>query len=149
MNTNALSELQPDATTAKRAQYEAFEFALESPGHIRVTNGSYGDESDDHTYTVAVDNGVPTSCECPADTYGSGACKHRVAVAIRAPVLEAATGSQRDVATDGGEVLETNQNGEERPDDCECLPTFNPEGLGCFPCWQAGFETANPTATKS
>ncbi len=53
MTTNALAELEPDAPTAKRAQYEAFEFALEAPGLLRVTNGSYGDdEKADHSYTV-------------------------------------------------------------------------------------------------
>ncbi|WP_114578519.1 SWIM zinc finger family protein [Saliphagus sp. LR7] len=53
-----------------------------------------------------VENGVPVACECPADTYRDGACKHRVAVAIREPVLAAATadGSRDRVATDEGEM---------------------------------------------
>lgn len=34
-----------------------------------------------------------------------------------------------------------------RPGDCDCLPTFDTNGLGCWPCYQNGFKTANPNAT--
>ncbi len=103
MCKETLAALEPDATTTKRAQYEAFEFALEAPGLIRVTNGSYGDDAVDHSYLVNVEEGIPTACECPAFEYQPGACKHMVAIAIREPVLEAAT---TEVATDGGELVD-------------------------------------------
>ncbi len=45
MSRSALSEHQPDAKAVQRAQYEAFEFSFEAPGCVRVTNGSYDDES--------------------------------------------------------------------------------------------------------
>lgn len=48
-----------------------------------------------------VESGVPVACEYLADTYHSGACKHRVAVEIRDPVLK-----------DHGET----------DDDCDLLP---------------------------
>ncbi|WP_114578677.1 SWIM zinc finger family protein [Saliphagus sp. LR7] len=143
MTTNALAELDVDAPTAKRAQYEAFEFDLEAPGLLQVINGSYGDdEKREHSYRVNIENGVPVTCECPSDTYQDGACKHRVAVAIREPVLEAATAdhSQDRVATDGGDfviagdegpVLETNDvdetNAETEDWACSTLP-------GDYPC---------------
>lgn len=48
------------------------------------------DDPEDHEYRVSVVDGVPTVCECPADRYHDEVCKHRVAVAIRRPVLAAA-----------------------------------------------------------
>lgn len=36
----------------------------------------------------------------------------------------------------------------DRPQDCDCLPSMDTDGLGCFPCYLAGFETANPDATE-
>lgn len=151
MCKNTLAELEYDASTAKRAQWEAFEFALEAPGLITVTNGSY-DDPENHEYRVNVENGVPVACECPADTYQKGACKHRVAVAIREPVLEAATDYEtpehtKAVATDGGQLVEDTDDTDGRPEDCDCLPTFDADALGCWPCYRDGFETANPNAT--
>lgn len=35
-----------------------------------------------------------------------------------------------------------------RPEDCDCLPSMDPDGLGCFACYRAGFKTANPDATE-
>lgn len=133
MCTNALSELQPDATTTKRAQYEAFEFDLEAPGLVRVTNGSYGDGADDHSYTVTIEAGVPTSCTCPADEHRSGACKHRVAVAIREPVMDAAS-SEPVPIPDGGAVLSPETQGTD-PEDTDAA--------GC-PHWNGEFYTPQP-----
>lgn len=59
-----------------------------------VRNESYGVEADDHTHAVTVTDGVPTACTCKADEFGDGACKHRVAVALAKPVLEAANAVQ-------------------------------------------------------
>lgn len=114
MSRKAMTALQFDAPTAKRAQWEAFEFTLEAPGILRVANGSYGDDAAEHTYRVNVEGGVPVACECPADTHHEGACKHRVAVAIRKPVLDAASAydyesepeAEVEVATDGGQRIE-------------------------------------------
>ena len=94
---------------------------------------------------MTVENGVPTSCECPADTYRSGACKHRVAVAIREPVLEAAGAQSREVATDGGVVVDertVDRDDVKRPADCDCLPTF--DDLPCWACYRDGFRSPNP-----
>ena len=120
MCKDTLAALEPDAQTAKRAAYEAFEFDLEAPGLVRVTNGSYGDDAENHSYLVNVEGGVPSACECKAFEYGNGkACKHMTAVAIREPVLEAArtpeinaktpdSMGQQVVATDGGLLVEAN-----------------------------------------
>ncbi|MFC7009369.1 SWIM zinc finger family protein [Halalkalicoccus salilacus] len=116
---------------------------------MTVRNESH-ENADEHSYRVNIKNGVPAACECPADIYHEGACKHRVAVAIRAPVLEAATEYERDqepeVAPDGGTIIERSaaceQQVESRPVDCDCLPTF--EDLPCWPCYREGFRTPNP-----
>ena len=90
MTTNWLDDLQVSPEVAKRAQYEGFEFEIDAPGLVLVRNASW-ENPDDHEYLVNVVNGVPVVCECPADRYHDGACKHRVAVAIRLPVLTAAS----------------------------------------------------------
>lgn len=116
MCQNALARLDVNAQTAKRAQWEAFEFRL-TAGSVEVRNESHpAGEVADHTYSVEVEDGVPVACDCPADEYQSGACKHRVAVAIREPLLDAASEARTpasasedvpaDVATDGGRAVE-------------------------------------------
>lgn len=45
--------LDVNATTAKRAQWEAFEFTIIGEGDIEVVNGSH-EEPEEHTYTVHV-----------------------------------------------------------------------------------------------
>ncbi|WP_332101220.1 SWIM zinc finger family protein [Halalkalicoccus salilacus] len=157
MCTETLSALEFDASTAKRAQYEAFDFELEVPGIVTVRNESH-ENGDEHSYRVNVAGGVPVACECPADMYHDGACKHRVAVAIREPVLEAASEYERhqelEVVTDGGTPVERpmayqdaqEQREDTRPADCECLPVF--EGLPCWPCYREGFLLSNPTAEE-
>lgn len=82
-----LAALEVTSRILKRAQYEAFSFTLTAEG-VRVRNNSHADPSE-HEYLVTVADGVPTSCTCPADAYSEGACKHRAAVAIRAPVTDA------------------------------------------------------------
>lgn len=87
-----LTRLQTNQRTIKRAQYEAFEFSLTARG-ILVRNASHAKPAD-HEYLVTIQDGLPTSCECPADEHYEGACKHRVAIAIRRPVLDAALTAQ-------------------------------------------------------
>lgn len=166
MTNDALTALNADATTTKRAQYEAFEFTVDGPD-VHVRNGSYGADADDHEYTVHVESGIPSDCTCPAFEHRDGACKHMVAVAIREPVLEAAT--DPDVATDGGErtsgsrsssglrsdggelVVASDTTGvddtDERPEDCDCLPTF--DDLPCWPCYRDGFRSPNPDTEEA
>ena len=117
----------------RRAEYEAFEFAL-IPEGVLVTNCSHADPNE-HRYLVRVVDGLPTSCSCPADERFDGACKHRVAVVIRGPVLEAA--QQTVVATDGGLVPAENSETElVDEDDCDCNEL--PDGVPCWPCFRDG-----------
>ena len=88
-----LTQLQTNRRTIKRAQYEAFEFSLTTRG-VLVRNASHATPAD-HEYLVAIEDGLPATCECPADEHYESACKHRVAVAIRRPVLDAALAAQR------------------------------------------------------
>jgi len=140
-----LKQLDFPTRVAKRAQYEAFEFSL-TDGGVLVRNGSHPDPSD-HEYLVTVTDGVPSTCECPADAQYDGACKHRVAVAIRRPLLDAVTAQSGTIATDGGRTDiahdadslsvasgdgqrfdESDSSDDDDDATCdECLPSF--------PCW--------------
>lgn len=167
MQTNALSELSFDGKTAKRATWEAFDMSVPASGTVVVENMSYGAASGEHTHAVNVEDGVPVSCTCKADEWQAGACKHRVAVALREAVLAAAShestqgdadAEPKTAIADGGVVVEdadadadaetetataaeTNERGVEG---CSCLAEM--DGLGCFACYQAGFETPAPDA---
>jgi len=100
---DAVDALEFTTETGKRAVYEAFAFRPLGGGDVEVTNESHGDDSADHTYTVHVVGGIPSDCECPADTYHEGACKHRVALAMRPALLEAAeAGADEPLLADGG-----------------------------------------------
>lgn len=88
----------------KRAQYEAFEFVLGTPGTVRITNGAYGNEAEDNSYRVTVADGVPVACKYKVDEYREGACKHRMAVAIRTPIVDVA--NTQPVQADSGAILE-------------------------------------------
>jgi hypothetical protein len=92
-SAHPLTQFQTNQRTIKRAQYEAFEFSLTTRG-VLVRNASHANPAD-HEYVVAIKDDLPTTCECPADEHYEGACKHRVAVAIRWPVLDAALAAQR------------------------------------------------------
>jgi hypothetical protein len=145
-----VAELKFGSKTAKRVGWEAFEFALEGPHLVRVTNASYGFEKADHSYLVGVEDRdgllVPAECECPADKYNEAyACKHRVACATTAGpvVLQAAVDypieevEQPEFTTvadrlraDGGPGAEGCPNGDEYCDgpDGESFP--------CFDCYE-------------
>ena len=114
---------------AKRAQYEAFEFTINDDG-VFVRNCSHAEPSD-HEYLVRVDDGMPMQCACPADERLDGACKHRVAVAIREPVLNAAVAAS--VAADGGttEMQSRHEETDEDVENCDCADLRDE-----FPCWE-------------
>ncbi|MFC4407908.1 SWIM zinc finger family protein [Haloarchaeobius iranensis] len=99
-----------------------------------MTNCSHADPTE-HRYLVRVTDGLPASCSCPADERFDGACKHRVAVAIRGPVLGAAR--RNTVATDGGLVpVEHSDAASADKDDCDCSEL--PDGVPCWPCFRDG-----------
>ena len=133
--SDVLEVLDADATIEKRASWEAFEFTLVDSGEVEVVNTSH-EEPAEHTYTVSVEGGIPAYCTCPAFEYQDGSCKHMVAVAIRTPVLEAASEGPT-LKADGG-VVEAETDSDKRPDDCECSPYF--DELPCWPCYYNGFE---------
>ena len=95
---------------------------------MRVRNCSHANP-EDHEYLVTVADGLPIRCTCPADERFEGACKHRLAVAIRRPVLTAAS---KEVATDGG----TNSAAPEQPDASDTESEECSECLEDFPCWE-------------
>lgn len=168
-----VNQLSYGQKTALRVTWEAWVFEIVGPQQIEVTNASYGFEKDDHRYIVTVeDRGglfFPDRCECPADEYNDYACKHRVACAIVGGpvVLGAAMAYTSDnteqpdpttmadkLRTDGGtEVLSeagthSDSDTNDRPEDCECIPLINDDGLPCWPCKRDGFETPNPDRTE-
>lgn len=130
MTQLALEKLSPTTRVLKRAQYEAFEFSLYD-GDVLVRNESYLNPAD-HEYRVTVDDGVPESCECPADTRFDGPCKHRIAVAIRPIILDVAT--QMQLVADGGSPTETtpiDPEDDTAVEECDCQYLSDD-----FPCWE-------------
>ncbi|WP_435362313.1 SWIM zinc finger family protein [Haloarchaeobius sp. DFWS5] len=128
MSTNPLTKLQYLTRVGKRAQYEAFEFEIVADG-VRVRNGSYANP-EEHEYLVTVDDDFPSSCTCPANQKYEGACKHRVAVAIRQPVLDAAKNQQ--LVADGGTVApETSESGSNDAEEACYCDVLRDD----FPCW--------------
>jgi len=155
-----LAKLQTTKRVIKRAQYEAFEFTIEANG-VRVRNASHA-KPEEHEYAVTITNGLPSECECPADAKYDGACKHRVAVAIRRPILDAAI--DRQIVADGGKPVSADEadpdvseglssrstseagapsdNPEDtdvNADSCECDGL--PEGFPCWECVRTGRQT--------
>jgi len=125
-----LNQLDFTSRVAKRAQYEAFEFTLVSEG-IQVRNGSH-ERPSEHEYFIRVDDGVPVSCTCPADEHYEGACKHRVAVAIRRPLVDAiAEPTGKSVAPDGGRIEHTDETTDNDISEETCEECFDD-----FPCWE-------------
>lgn len=102
--SNGKKELIADADpgSLSRAQEDVYEFALAGDRHVNVRNTSYDETG--HVYTVAVEDGLPARCTCPAFEHHDGPCKHLLACVIRSPIMTAlgsASESQR-VAADGG-----------------------------------------------
>ncbi|MFA1612456.1 hypothetical protein [Halobellus rubicundus] len=161
---SAVEYLKFGAKTSKRVTWESWEFTIESPHLVRVTNASYGIEKDDHSYLVGVENRddvlVPAECECPADMYNEEYdCKHKVALAtVGGPVvLEASVNFPTPRAdpertnlsplsdrlrTDGGTTAEKG-NEEAQPlgsseyEECEECAKLS-DDFPCFPCFING-----------
>ncbi|WP_049979626.1 SWIM zinc finger family protein [Halolamina rubra] len=158
-----VEELSFGAKTAKRVGWEQFEFGVEAPHLVRVTNASYGCEKDDHSYLVGVEDRdgllVPAECECPADKYNEEYdCKHKVALAtIGGPVvLQAAVdystptqdtegiGSKtlaERVRADGGVIPKERREEaggviDDEREECDCSKLSG--GFPCFDCYLAG-----------
>ncbi|MFC7070515.1 SWIM zinc finger family protein [Halobaculum lipolyticum] len=142
-SNHVLTKLEVSPGPRRRAQIEPFTFSLVAEG-VRVTNHRY-EEPSNHSYVVTVTDGVPVTCECPADAHFNVTCKHRLAVAIRTPVLQAAT---KKALADGGTQPanpgeEDHNRGEhldeasgERPEWCECDGLE--DGFPCFECVERG-----------
>ncbi|WP_435361593.1 SWIM zinc finger family protein [Haloarchaeobius sp. DFWS5] len=135
MSTNPLRKLQYLTRVGKRAQYEAFEFELVADG-VRVRNGSHANP-EDHEYLVTVRDGVPSSCTCPADEHYEGACKHRVAVAIHRPVLDAVI--EQQLVADGGKakpVPDEVGDSHDTEESCDCDCDDLRDGFPCWTCYR-------------
>lgn len=115
--TCVLDRLDVSTRALKRAQYEAFDFRLTDDG-VTVRNGSHA-APEEHVYTVTVAGGVPTACTCPADEHHEPACKHRLAVAIREPVLDAAVANATERDADDTDDERDDRDDDERDDDEE------------------------------
>ncbi|WP_324665391.1 SWIM zinc finger family protein [Haloarcula sediminis] len=153
-----LEHLEFSKRVAKRAQYEALDISI-CETDILVRNESHANP-EDHEYTVSIDEGIPVSCTCPADARFDGACKHRVAVAIRRPLLDTLQSMKRGeppLAADGG--LSASQAGKDHTSDTSPAPTDSvtefldrdseecSECLSDFPCWgcyRTGVTSSSP-----
>lgn len=134
MTSNTVSRQESIDTRRLRSLWEAFDFSVPKPGLVSVQNHSKAEPSE---YRVTVKGGAASSCSCPDWEHREpeGGCKHMRAVEAHGAVTRAA--GKRD-----DQSLST-----DRPADCDCLATF--EGLSCWPCFSAGFDTPNPRAEEA
>jgi len=151
MTSHPLDELSVSNRVLKRAQYEAFEFEL-LDSDVRVRNASHAVPTD-HEYVVTIEDELPVECTCPADANYENACKHRVAVALRRPIIDFANDVQ--LLADGGARPQRDESGRadtqladqddpDESDDCECalLPDE-------FPCWECVRTGRRPMPTRN
>ena len=141
-----LDRLDAPNRIIKRAQYEALTFELLET-NILVRNESHADP-ENHEYLVVLEDGLPVSCTCLADEHYENACKHRVAVAMRRPIIDFAR--EAKLVADGGSKTRENQRGAslraesdvdqkaatEDADDCDCDDL--PDEFPCWECYRAG-----------
>ena len=136
--TVPLAQLDTTSSVRKRAQYEAFEFTIHERS-VLVRNASYADP-ENHEYRVTISEGLPASCECPADAKYEGACKHRVAVAIRRPILDAVAHQQ--LVADGGPQTKPNATDDpetgQKPKEQDCNCADLGDGFPCWECYRNG-----------
>jgi len=154
-----VQELNFSARTAKRASWEAFEFSVEGPYLVRVTNASYGFEKEDHSYLVGIEPRnsllVPSECDCKADLYNESDCKHKLALVAGggALVLNAAAEAETDTTpfrvlnadsvTTGADMLQTDGGASVNGDNPETCANGDPrcngpdsDELPCFGCFE-------------
>lgn len=129
--SDVVEVLDANVATEKRASWEGFEFTLLGDGDVEIVNSSY-ENPEDHSYRVHVEAGIPSDCSCPAFEYQDGPCKHLVAVAIREPVLGAAT-EDAQVRADGGAITESSTD-DSPEEECRCKEYEFP----CFECFHLG-----------
>ena len=77
MTTKAPVPNKDTDVRSRRAQYEQFTICVCKNGYVNVRNDSYGDEANDHIYSVQVASGTTIRCSCPSDEHQEGLCKHR------------------------------------------------------------------------
>jgi len=147
LSMHPLAALTFSTRVAKRAQYERFDIRP-ATGGFQIRNESHANPAD-HEYLVEMDRAVPQACTCPADERFDGACKHRVAIAIRRPEgnqAQRSSGNRTRLRGDGGSSIDSDSedtvspNGTKRPtfdsdsEECEeCLPEFP-----CWDCYRQG-----------
>ena len=139
-----VNQLDFTAQTSKRVTWEQFEFSVEGPHLVHVTNASYGYLKDDHTYRVGVAERdgqlIPAECNCPADRHHDPDCKHKVALALCGGpvVMQAAADYQPSEENESPQEVRTaadklrTDGGESDHEECDC------EEFPCWPCVQAG-----------
>jgi hypothetical protein len=143
MPDHVLTKLPVSNRFLTRAQYEEFSFTATAEG-VYVRNLSHANPRE-HEYLVIVDDGVPSRCTCPADHRFEAACKHRLAVAIRKPVLDAAIQmSSPPAVADGGTTSPTEDSTDDvapvgPPASCDCADL-----TGDFPCWECYLRGRKP-----
>lgn len=153
-----VNELEFGSRTTKRVTWEAWEFSIEAPHLVRVTNASYGFEKADHSYLVGVEDRdgllVPAECECPADVHREPDCKHKVALAtVAGPlVLQAAVdyptpkaktdeSTGVELRTDGGAITDEPTDDDQplnASEYAECDCTDGSDDFPCWPCFRHG-----------
>ncbi|WP_435158823.1 hypothetical protein [Haladaptatus sp. DFWS20] len=117
MSTKQTAARNTAETAQKRAQWEQFDFDVEAPGLVDVTNESH-DKPADHQYIVSIDDVTDDAMACtgPHHVHRNAFCKHMATV---------------ENTTDDGTLapFPSEDDDDAEPEDCDC------DGLGGFPCW--------------
>jgi hypothetical protein len=106
----------------RRAEWEAFEFSVPLAGRVRVQNNSYGDDSNEHEYVVAVEGGSAEWCTCPHHEHRDERCKHMSAVENQPAIMSAASASENEIEqarADGGTDTDTGTGADTDTDDSD------------------------------
>lgn len=111
-----------ETTDERRAEWERFSMTVCSGaggGYVNIRNDSHNNPGD-HIYSVHVTDGRADGCSCKHATYRDAHCKHQIVVEQRPLVLASADAASaastvatgKQVATDGGAVVKSDENGD-------------------------------------
>ena len=125
MTTNATSA-QERTDDKRRAAWERFTMTVcggNGGGYVNVRNDSH-DNPGEHIHSVHVTNGEADGCSCKHATYRDAHCKHQIAVEQRPLVVASADAASaasaattgKQVATDGGTVVESDVGSHDEDD---------------------------------
>ena len=96
MSTDSTSPEKDTDVRERRAQYEQFTVVVCENGYVNIRNESYGDDADNHCYSIEVRADETLRCSCPSDEYQPGRCKHRRHIENHRPLILSSASALRE-----------------------------------------------------